>query len=163
MEQKVLNLDLSSTKGTKIQVDGNPDKSFTLNLSDFGVYNRMQDGLKQLYDTFAELKTKMGDTAESEEPVDESGEDISKFLDVMKEMDLKMRNIMDYIFSAPVSEVCAPEVSGYMFDVIDGELRFEHIINALTKLYENNINKEYYALKSRIDKKLPAYVKNGNK
>lgn len=158
MEQtKVLNLDLSATKGTKIQVDGNPDNSFTLNLSDLSIYNRMQDGIQQLYDTFNELKTKMGETAETE-PAEDDG-DISKFLDVMKEMDAKMRATMDYIFSAPVSEVCAPEGKGYMFDVINGELRFEIIINALTKLYENNINKEYYALKSRIDRKLPDYAK----
>lgn len=160
MEQtKVLNLDLSATKGTKIQVDGNPDNSFTLNLSDLSIYNRMQDGIQQLYDTFNELKTKMGETAETEPADDASDDDISKFLDVMKEMDAKMRATMDYIFSAPVSEVCAPEGKGYMFDVINGELRFEIIINALTKLYENNINKEYYALKSRIDRKLPDYAK----
>lgn len=162
MEQKVLNLDLSATKGTKIQVNGNPETSFTLNLSDFGVYERMKDGMNQLYAMFDELKAKMGDKAESENP-EEDDANISKFMEIMKEMDKKMRATMDYIFSAPVSDVCAPEGQGYMFDVIEGELRFEIIINALTKLYENNVNKEFYNLKSRIDKKLPAYVGKGNK
>lgn len=163
MEQaKVINLDLSATRGTKIQVDGNPDKSFTLNLSDFGIYNRMKDGIQQLYDLFESLKEKMGSKAEEEIPegTEESTEATNRLLEVMEEMDKKMRATMDYIFSAPVSDVCAPD--GYMFDLFDGQLRFEHILNALTSLYEKNVNREYYNLKSRINNKLPGYVKRGN-
>ena len=162
MEQaKVINLDLSATKGTKIQVNGNPEASFTLNLSDFGIYNRMKDGIQQLYDLFESLKEKMGNKAEEETPegADENTDTTTPILEVMAEMDKKMRDTMDYIFSAPVSDVCAPE--GYMFDLFDGQLRFEHILNALTSLYEKNVNREYYNLKSRIDNKLPGYVKRG--
>ena len=158
MEQaKVINLDLSATKGTKIQVNGNPEASFTLNLSDFGIYNRMKDGIQQLYDLFESLKEKMGNKAEEETP--EGTDTTTPILEVMAEMDKKMRDTMDYIFSAPVSDVCAPE--GYMFDLFDGQLRFEHILNALTSLYEKNVNREYYNLKSRIDNKLPGYVRRG--
>lgn len=162
MEQaKVINLDLSATKGTKIQVNGNPEASFTLNLSDFGIYNRMKDGIQQLYDLFESLKEKMGNKAEEETPegTDENTDTTTPILEVMAEMDKKMRDTMDYIFSAPVSDVCAPE--GYMFDLFDGQLRFEHILNALTSLYEKNVNREYYNLKSRIDNKLPGYVRRG--
>lgn len=159
MANDILNLDLSATKGTTIQVNGDPNAKFTLNLSDFGIYDRLTDGLNQLYDLFTELKTEMGTIAETEVPEDaEAGseEDAKKFISVMKDMDGKMRNIVDYIFSAPVSDVCAP--NGYMFDLFEGQLRFEYIINALTKLYENNINKEFYKVKSRINNKLPKYV-----
>lgn len=159
MENNVINLNLSATKGTTVQVNGDPNASFVLNLSDFGIYARLTDGLEQLYELFVELKTKMGEVAENEEPVESeevSGDDASKFIDIMKEMDGKMRNIVDYIFSAPVSDVCAP--NGYMFDLFEGQLRFEYIINELTKLYEQNINKEFYKVKSRINEKLPNYV-----
>jgi len=160
MSKDILNLDLSATKGTTIQVNGDPNTKIVLNLSDFGIYNRLKDGLTQLYDVFAGLKDKMGETAETEapeNPEDGSEEDAVSFIELMKEADSKMRNIIDYIFSSPVSEVCAPD--GYMFDVFEGQLRFEYIINAITKLYENNINKEFYNLKSRIDNKLPQYAK----
>lgn len=159
MANDILNLDLSATKGTTIQVNGDPNAKFTLNLSDFGIYDRLTDGLNQLYDLFTKLKTEMGTIAETEVPeaIEEgSEEDAKKFISVMKDMDGKMRNIVDYIFSAPVSDVCAP--NGYMFDLFEGQLRFEYIINALTKLYENNINKEFYKVKSRINNKLPKYV-----
>ena len=159
MANDILNLDLSATKGTTIQVNGDPNAKFTLNLSDFGIYDRLTDGLNQLYDLFTELKTGMGTIAETEVPEDAeegSEEDAKKFISVMKDVDEKMRNIVDYIFSAPVSDVCAP--NGYMFDLFEGQLRFEYIINALTKLYENNINKEFYKVKSRINNKLPKYV-----
>ena len=160
MDKDILNLDLSATKGTIIQVNGDPNARITLNLADFGIYNRLKDGLEQLYDLFIELKEKMGDVAESdapENPDEGSDEDAIKFINVMQDMDKKMRNIVDYIFSSPVSEVCAPD--GYMFDVFEGQLRFEYIINAITKLYESNINKEFYNLKSRINNKLPQYAK----
>lgn len=160
MANDILNLDLSATKGTTIQVNGDPDAKFTLNLSDFGIYDRLTDGLNQLYDVFVDLKDKMGDTAEAQEPENpEEGteEDAAKFIELMKEADGKMRSIVDYIFSAPVSNVCAPD--GYMFDIFEGQLRFEYIINAITKLYENNINKEFYNIKSRINSKLPKYAK----
>ena len=162
MEHDVVNLDLSATKGTTIQVDGNPDAKFTLNLSDFGIYDRLTQGLGQLYDVFTELKEKMGSLAETEEPESENDEEMSaetgaKFIETMKEADMQMRRIVDYIFSAPVSDVCAPD--GYMFDLFEGQLRFEYIINAITKLYENNINAEFYKVKSRINEKLPKYVR----
>lgn len=159
MANDILNLDLSATKGTTIQVNGDPNAKFTLNLSDFGIYDRLTDGLNQLYDLFTKLKTEMGTIAETEVPEnteESSEEDAKKFISVMKDVDGKMRNIVDYIFSAPVSDVCAP--NGYMFDLFEGQLRFEYIINALTKLYENNINKEFYKVKSRINNKLPKYV-----
>lgn len=160
MDKDILNLDLSATKGTIIQVNGDPNARITLNLADFGIYNRLKDGLEQLYDLFIELKEKMGDVAESdtpENPDEGSDEDAIKFINVMQDMDKRMRNIVDYIFSSPVSEVCAPD--GYMFDIFEGQLRFEYIINAITKLYESNINKEFYNLKSRINNKLPQYAK----
>jgi hypothetical protein len=163
MANDILNLDLSATKGTTIQVNGDPNSQFTLNLSDFGIYDRLTDGLNQLYDVFVDLKDKVGDVAETQEPENtEEGteEDATKFIELMKEADGKMRGIVDYIFSAPVSNVCAPD--GYMFDIFEGQLRFEYIINAITKLYENNINKEFYNIKSRINSKLPKYAKKGH-
>ena len=171
MEQtKLVNLDLSATKGTVVQVNGDPNAQFTLNLSDFGIYGRLSDGLDKLYALFTGLKEKMGDIAGEEipdSPEDVDGtEDIDndvllKFAEVMKDTDAQMRNVVDYIFSAPVSDICAP--NGYMFDLFEGQLRFEYIINALTKLYENNINAEFYKVKARINPKLPQYVtKSGN-
>lgn len=159
--EQVLNLDLSSTAKKKVVVNGNDDAAFYINTSDFGIYGRLQDGVKKLYDLLITMRERLKDVSESED-VDENNEEQTdafdtKLTDVMKDTDAEMRSIVDGIFNAPVSDNCAPD--GYMFDMFEGQLRFEYIISAITKLYENNINAEFYKIKSRINSKLPAYAK----
>jgi len=164
-QEQVLNLDLSSTKKKKVRVNGDENSVFYINTSDFGIYGRMNDGVKKLYELFVGMKTKINDVANSED-VDEEDENSTevfdgKLIDVMKDTDAEMRSIIDCIFDAPVSDICAPD--GYMFDVFEGQLRFEYVISAIAKLYETNLNAEFYKLKSRLNQKLPSYVKSGKK
>lgn len=166
-QEQVLHLDLSATAGKKVVIDDDESRTFRINTSDFGIYDRLRLGMSKLYDVFATMKEKVGAVAESEADTDtedenEEGDAFSKILgETMKDADAEMRSIIDFIFNAPVSDACAPD--GYMFDLFDGQLRFEYIINAITKLYENNINAEFYKIKSRINSKLPTYVKNGKR
>lgn len=166
-QEQVLHLDLSATAGKKVVIDNDESRTFRLNTSDFSIYDRLKKGMSQLYDVLVNMRNKVGDIAESEvdtesEDENENGEAFNDTLgEVMRDADAEMRSIIDFIFNAPVSDACAPD--GYMFDLFDGQLRFEYIINALTKLYENNINAEFYKVKSRISAKLPNYVTNGKK
>ena len=66
--------------------------------------------------------------------------DILKLADSLKDIDTKIRDIVDYIFDSNVSEICAPY--GSMYDVVNGKCRFECIIESLSTLYENNIIEE---------------------
>ena len=159
--EQILNLDLSSTAKKKVVVNGNENDAFYINTSDFGIYGRLQDGVKKLYDLLITMRERLKDVSESED-VDENNEEQTdafdtKLTNVMKDTDAEMRSIVDGIFNAPVSDICAPD--GYMFDMFEGQLRFEYIISAITKLYENNINAEFYKIKSRINSKLPSYAK----
>lgn len=162
-QEQVLHLDLSSTAKKKVVVNGNDKDVFYINTSDFGIYDRLKQGMNKLFEALTCIKNKLGDIAETEVEDENNEEDVlpDTMIEAMKDADAEMRSIVDYIFNAPVSEVCAPD--GYMFDTFEGQLRFEYIINAITKLYENNINAEFYKLKNRINSKLPAYVKNGKK
>lgn len=162
-QEQVLHLDLSSTAKKKVVVNGNDKDVFYINTSDFGIYDRLKQGMNKLFEALTHIKNKLGDIAETEVEDENNEEDVlpDTMIEAMKDADAEMRSIVDYIFNAPVSEVCAPD--GYMFDTFEGQLRFEYIINAITKLYENNINAEFYKLKNRINSKLPAYVKNGKK
>ena len=159
-QEQVLHLDLSATAGKKVIIDNDETRSFRLNTSDFSIYNRLKEGLIRLYDVLTNMKKAVGEIAESEDIAETDNEngDIfnDKMGDTMRDADAEMRSIIDFIFNAPVSAVCAPD--GYMFDLFEGQLRFEYIINAITKLYENNINAEFYKVKSRINAKLPSYV-----
>ena len=67
-----------------------------------------------------------------------------------------MRQLIDYIFNSNVSEVCAPD--GTMYDPIDGQFRFEHIINCLVALYENNIDLEVKQISNRVRKYTDKYT-----
>ena len=168
-EQQVLNLDLTSTAKKKVVVNGNENDAFYINTSDFGIYDRLRTGINDLYRLFLEMRDKVGsigsesaDAEGTEETDDEKAtEGLDALVSVMRDTDAEMRSIVDTIFNAPVSDICAPD--GYMFDMFEGQLRFEYIISAITKLYENNINAEFYKMKSRINAKLPKYVQNGKK
>lgn len=166
-QEQVLHLDLSATAGKKVVIDNDESRTFRINPSDFSIYDRLREGMSRLYDVLTSMKAKVGALAESEDSTESENEndDGDTFNDtlgeVMRDADAEMRSILDFIFNAPVADACAPD--GYMFDLFDGQLRFEYIINALTKLYENNINAEFYKVKSRISAKLPDYVKNGKK
>lgn len=165
-QEQVINLDLSATAGKKVIIDNDESRTFRINPSDFSIYDRLRTGMSRLYDVLTTMKDKVGTIAESEdvtesEDENENGDVFDNTIgEAMRDADAEMRSILDFIFNAPVSNACAPD--GYMFDLFDGQLRFEYIINALTKLYENNINAEFYKVKSRISAKLPAYV-NGKK
>ena len=167
-QEQVLHLDLSATAGKKVVIDNDESRTFRINTSDFSIYDRLKKGMSRLYDVLTTMRDKVGELAESDavaesENENENGDifDNDAISEAMRDADAEMRSILDFIFNAPVSDACAPD--GYMFDLFDGQLRFEYIINALTKLYENNINAEFHKVKSRISAKLPDYVKNGKK
>jgi hypothetical protein len=89
-----------------------------------------------------------------------SSED-ENFSSTLAEIDSKMRDTIDYIFDYPVSAVCAK--NGTMYDPKDGMFRYEHIIDALTKLYQNNLNEEYKRFQARIKKHTNKYTSSKKK
>ena len=150
MDEKVL--DLSSLQKTRISVKNGDDiRDLYLNLSDMNIIVRF----KEKYSTLQELESKAFSTMAT------SSEDgIEKLLelgDALKEVDTEMRECIDYIFDSNVSEVCAP--FGSMYDIVDGEMRCEHIVDAISGLYESNIHEETKKLEKRLKKHTSKYVK----
>lgn len=81
---------------------------------------------------------------------------LSQTSDVLVAIDADMRSAMDELFDTNVSEVCAP--TGSMYDPFNGEFRFEHIIKALSKLYENNLDSEASKIMSKLKKHTAKYL-----
>lgn len=131
MENKII--DLSSLGKTKVTiVDGDEKKDLYLNLSDMNIVSRLQEK----YDELNDLSTKYAD-------IDVKGDDTESVLKLgatVKEVDSKVKEIIDYIFDAPVSEVCMS--FGSCFDIINGKCRYEQVMDALMNLYSENITKE---------------------
>lgn len=113
--------------------------------------------IKRLNEIYPKLQ-KRTEEAMAEFDIDEdktTEEILSKTSDVLTQIDADMRKAMDEIFDTNVSEVCAP--SGSMYDLFNGEFRFEHIIRALSKLYENNMSAEANKTMAKLKKHTAKY------
>ena len=151
-QNDIIDIDLTPTRKKRFRVDGDNDRILELNVSDMGILDRFND----VYPKLIELAEQGGaafdfdDEASTEEQIEHLG-------NAIKDVDTKMRKLMDKLFNANVSEVCAPD--GTMWDMFDGEFRFEHIIEALTPLYGSNISTEMDKVSKRIAKHTKKYTK----
>lgn len=153
----IMDIDLSATKKKRFRINGDNNKILELNTSDLSIATRLSKSYEKLNKYMDEVgKALQGVPDETSE--ESLSEEQQKFVeDQLSAIDAKMREEMDYIFDAPVSDVCADE--GSMYDPFNGMFRFEHIIDALTKLYENNLNSEFMKMKRRVAQKTSKYTK----
>lgn len=145
-------IDLSATRKKRFRIDGDNNRYLELNTSDMSIINR----LEQLYPRLQKLSQDAAvKKLETEEADDEKA--LTKVSNALTRIDVQMRQLLDEIFDSNVSEMCAP--SGSMIDPFNGEFRFEHIIDVITKLYENNINTEFKKMSDRMKKRTAKYTK----
>lgn len=147
-------IDLTATRKKRFHVNretGN-DGVLELNTSDMSILNR----LEQLYPKLEKLSQ---DAAVKQLDLKDNSDEkaISRASQALIKIDSQMRQILDEIFDSNVSEVCAPQ--GSMFDPFNGEFRFEHIIDVLTKLYETSLNSEFRKMNEKMKKRTSKYTK----
>lgn len=145
----VVDISLSAINKKKIRIDGDDNRILELNTSDLGIFGR----LKKSEDDITQL-TK---DAMSNWPEDSDGDAMEITAKIFENTDKRMREIMDFIFDAPVSELCAP--TGTMFDPINGKFRYEHIMDVLGSVYETDIESEVKQMSSRVKKHTDKYTK----
>lgn len=148
----IQDIDLSIIKKQRFRINGDNSKILELNVADMRIATRLKEAYPRLNDLMDEVATKFNDI-----PDDASEEMINQVGSAVDEIDNKMRDEINYIFDAPVSEVCGSD--GSMWDPIEGAFRYEHIIDKLAKLYENNLDKEFANMKRRVETKAGKYVK----
>lgn len=146
-------IDLSATRKKRFRIDGDNNRYLELNTSDMGIIVRIENLYPKLQQLAQDAAVKQLEIQESEE----GGSSYTKIAEALVLIDSKMREILDEIFDSNVSEMCAPD--GSMFDPFNGEFRFEHIIDVLSKLYENNINEEYKKMSAKMKKRTSKYTK----
>ena len=152
---EIVDINLSFIQKKKFRINGDSSKILELNTSDLGIVTRMSSAYDRLVDCMERVGKILSELPEdNEELVNGRDKEIMKQLDTI---DAEMRKELDYIFDAPVSEVCG--YGGSMYDPFNGMFRYEHIMDALTKLYENNINKEFNAMRKRVSAKTSKYTK----
>lgn len=147
----IVDIDLKVTQKKRFRLDGDNNRILELDTSDLSILNRLEPAYKKLLKLAKEASSKMdfSDDASVEEVLE-------KAAPLLSDTDKKMRAIIDELFDANVSEVCAP--SGSMYDPFNGQFRFEHIIDVLTNLYTANLNNEFQKMSDRISKHTKKYT-----
>ena len=143
------NIDLSVFRKKQFTIDNDENRILELDTSDLNIVKR----INEFYPKLEKLREKIENIPDFKE-----GEivDVAEFLD---EIDSEMRTLVDSIFDSNVCEVCVP--SGSMYDPINGRLRYEILIDVLSKLYDENIKSEIKKVNSRVQKHTAKYVKKG--
>lgn len=155
----IQDIDLSVTKRKRFRINGDSNKILELNTSDLNISSRLSSAYKRLTNYMEKVGQTLSEIPDDESEVTEEQEEaIRKELDAI---DAKMKEEVDYIFDAPVSDICSD--GGSMYDPFDGKFRFEHIIEALAKLYDTNISSEFAKMRKRIDIKTSKYTKKYHK
>lgn len=153
--EDVQDIDLRVTAKKRFRINGDNNKILYLNTSDLSISSRLSTS----YNRLTKYVDEVGNVIASlPDDVDDISEDDEKVIDdQLSAIDEKMRQELDFIFDAPVSDICGE--GGKMYDPFEGAFRFEHIIEALAKLYETNLSYEFSKMKRRINAKTSKYTK----
>lgn len=154
---EIIDLDLSVTKKKKFRFDKDDTRILELNVSDMNILGR----ISETYPKLVELNNKAGRIMEGIEIDDENIESSMTSAKTMAErlnaVDAEMRELIDYMFNADVSDKAAPE--GSMYDPFQGSFRFEHIITLLMNQYETNLQSEFGKMEKQLKKHTAKYTK----
>ena len=152
----IIDVSLSGARKKKIRIDGDDNRILELNTSDLNLLVRLREVYPELTALSKEAFSNWPDEEISEDTDFMSDPNVSKATEILKETDAKMRDLIDYIFDSNVSEVCAP--SGSMYDPVGGKLRYEHIVDCLSALYEKDISTEMKKISKRVQKHTDKYT-----
>lgn len=147
-----IDLDLSEIRKKRIRIDGDDNRIVEINISDMGVMDRLQNA----YDRLVSLANEYHMAEEKESSEDEDVE-VAKLIESLKNLDIKMRELIDYVFNANVSEVCVQD--GTMADPVNGQFKFEYIIEKFLALYDKNFDMEFKKMSKSVSKHTNKYTR----
>lgn len=136
------NIDLGfSTNKKRFSVGGDTSKIIEFDPSDIGVANRLAKSMskfKELENQWIELNESANKISENSDEINtDDTEDFSKKFDNLEK---SIKEIIDYVFDGDVADKLLGNSSA--FSPVNGLFKYEHIINAMIKCYEKNIQDE---------------------
>lgn len=153
-----VDINLSGAQKKRFRIDGDNNRILELNTSDLNLIIRLREAYPKLVELSTEAFSKWPEQFDVDDNTDfMTDPNITTATEILKETDLEMRKLIDYVFDANASEVCAPY--GSMYDPVNGKLRYEHIIDCLSGLYENDISAEMKKISKRVQKHTDKYTK----
>jgi hypothetical protein len=144
-KEDVIDIDLSEIRKQRIRINGDDSKILEFNTADLGILGRLQES----YEQFRSLAGQYADI------VAENSQDLATNIG---SIDGKIRELVDYIFNAPVSSVCCSD--GTMLDPYNGKYKFEYIVDKLIQLFGDHIRDEYQKMDKRIESKVSGKIAN---
>ena len=150
----VIDLDLSITQKKKFRFDKDDNRIVEINTSDMTLMQRASVA----YPKLQELQTKASKLTDGVNLDEDSAlAGITTMAERLSTVDTEMRELIDYMFDAPVSAAAAPE--GSMYDPFNGSFRHEHIIAVVMQQYENNLQSEFKKMEKQLKKHTDKYTR----
>jgi hypothetical protein len=154
VNDEIIDLDLSVTKKKKFRFDKDDNRIIEVNTSDMNLMQRVSTA----YPRLVELQDKASKLTEGINVEEGSGiDDISTMAERLSKIDAEMRDVLDYMFDAPVSVAAAP--TGSMYDPFNGSFRYEHIVAIMMKQYEDNLQSEFGKMEKQLKKHTDKYTR----
>lgn len=154
----IIDIDLSVTQKKKFRFGKDDSRIVEMNTSDMNILQRVNVAYPKLQD----LQKKAAKLTEGLNDEDDATEantihSIATMAERLSAVDAEMRELLDYIFDAPVSAATAPD--GSMYDPFNGSFRYEHIIAILMKQYEDNLQSEFNKMEKQLKKHTDKYTR----
>ena len=131
-------------------IDGDPDRVIELDPSDIGVVGRLDEAIPK-------MEAILNEFVEAGKKMSEGG---TGFGETLKELDGRMRDVLNTVFDYDVCSVCIPK--GTLFDVVrdTDRFKFEVVIEGLSKVYEDTITGDLTRVQERMNKHTRKYTGN---
>lgn len=142
-----IDVDLEMPSKKRIRINGDDNLILYINTQDMLAMDRFRETYPKLIELANDASAKLTDDFK----------DFDAIAQALREIDTQMKEYMDYIFNANVSETCCAD--GSMYDPFDGQFRFEHIFEVLFKLYSDSVSKEFSKMATRIKRHTDKYTK----
>lgn len=154
----IIDLDLSITKKKKFRFDKDDNRIVEINTSDMNLLQRVDIAYPKLQE-LQEQASKLTEGLDEDITATESRaiDSIAIMAERLSAIDTKMRELLDYMFDAPVSKAAAPD--GSMYDPFNGSFRYEHIIAIVMKQYEDNLQSEFGKMEKQLKKHTDKYTR----
>ena len=130
-------------------IDGDANRTIEIDPSDMGVIGRLDDAIPQ-------IDTILNEFVEKGKQMAEDGG--TGFGIALRELDGRMRTIINTIFDYDVCSVCVPK--GTLFDVVADadKFKFEVLIEGLAKVYETTIVGDLQRVQNRMTEHTKKYT-----
>ena len=157
VNNEIIDLDLSVTRKKKFRFDKDDNRTVEVNTSDMNLMQRVSEAYPKLQDLQTKA-AKLTDGIEIEDEAEVSAIDsITTMAERLSAVDVEMRELLDFMFDAPVSRAAAP--TGSMYDPFNGSFRYEHIIAVMMKQYEENLQSEFGKMEKQLKKHTDKYTR----